>query len=90
MKNTIQGAAEEIAFVHRKETDKFVEDLIMLMQNAHNAFAASEEKVCGYLKGKPDRAVLRRLVKKQIENRWGDDEMLPLLARVLVNGDFAF
>lgn len=72
------------------EIDVFVTDLIKLMQSAHKKFAAHEARVSADLKKKPDRHRLRRLVKERVRTRWGDDEMLPLIVRVIVDGDFAF
>lgn len=89
-------AEREIVEDYEKQIDVFVTDLITLLQSAHKAFAAHETEVSdylqlhGHLQQKPDRKKMLQLVRARMRNRWGDDEMLPLLARVMVNGDFAF
>lgn len=85
-----EDLADEIIFAYRREIDNFVKEMLVQMQAAHKKFAAHEAKISKIHQSKPNRAALRKLAAQQIYRRWGDDEMLPLLTRILVDGDFVF
>lgn len=98
LQSTIENA-DEILDVRlegkpvREHIDEFLRGVITSGQRINKIYEAAQKTVQGYYSGKPvDRSqVLKWMVAYLAKSSaWGNDAMTPLLARVIVNGDFVY
>ena len=72
-----------------KHVDEFTRLLIQEGQRINHKVEAAIKEVEGYYPpDKIDRKELRMAVMKHLDHLWGRDAMTPLLARMIVNGEF--
>ena len=71
--------------------DDFLSTIIQEGQKAHKRVKEATRVVQGYYpKDKLDRRALGMALRKRMEHRWGSDVMLPLLVRMVMDGDFVY